>query len=71
MWVSEMGEQGRDPRRVFPAGCQAGRKDITLAELIALRGMEVSNRNPESHCLGRWMGEESWRQVPDASVFRR
>lgn len=36
-------------------------KDIPLAELIALRGKEVSNRNPEAHSLSRWMDEESWR----------
>lgn len=57
VWVSEVGKQGRDPGRVFPAGCQAGRKDITLAEPTALRGMEVSNRNPKSPTVlaGGWM----------------
>ena len=48
VWVSEVGKQGRDPGRVFAARCQAGRKDITLAEPTALRGMEFSNRNPKS-----------------------
>lgn len=47
--VSEVGEQGRDPGRVFPARCQAGRKDITLAKLIALSGIEVISMNPKSH----------------------
>lgn len=57
MWVSEVGKQGRDPRRVFPARCRAGRMDIPLAELTAQRGMEVSNRNPKSPTVsaGGWM----------------
>lgn len=43
-----MGEQERDPGRVFPARCQAGRKDIPLAKLIAVSGMEVNNKDPKS-----------------------
>lgn len=31
------GSTRRDPRRVFPARCRAGRKDIPLAELTAQR----------------------------------
>lgn len=63
VWVSEVGKQGRDPGRVFAARCQAGRKDITLAEPTALRGMEFSNRNPKSPTVsaGGWMRNHGGR----------
>lgn len=40
--------QERDLGRVFPARCQAGREDVILAKLVAVNGLDISDKTPKS-----------------------